>query len=203
LSGALSTIIGSAPTSTPTVQTTSADQSTTASNNPAGIAPAAFVQKTPTEPPPAGFTQVHFIGTKYTDYFTDGTTIIAVPDDPKIDGNLDKPNASIPTHAGMTWVHTTGDNLYDTPSGDLEVGEYAVQPDRSYVQNAPPFVSSTSRPARLPASTTNSTATDTSSTVTSGVSPAAPDGPTSTATGPSNSFSGTTTSSEPTTSPTI
>src|SRR5262249_52829354 len=49
--------------------------------------------------PPAGFTEVHIIGTKYVDYFTDGSTTIAVPGDANIDGNLDKPNAAIPTHA--------------------------------------------------------------------------------------------------------
>jgi len=101
---------------------------------------------------------VHIIGTKYIDYFTDGSTTIAVPGDPKIDGNLDKPNAPIPTNAGMTWVHTTGQDLYDTPSGDLEVGDYAVQADGSYIQHAPPFVSSTSTLAQLSATTDNATA---------------------------------------------
>jgi hypothetical protein len=90
---------------------------------------------------------VHIIGTKYTDYFTDGTTITAHPGDPKVDSNLNAPNAPIPTHEGLTWVHTTGTYLYDTPSGDLETGDYAVQPNGSYIENALPFVSSTSTPA--------------------------------------------------------
>ena len=71
------------------------------------------------------------------------------PGDPAIDSNFDKPNAPIPTHAGLTWDHTNGGYLYDTPSGDLEVGDYAVQPSGSYIENAPPFVSSTSTPAVL------------------------------------------------------
>src|SRR5215470_20263968 len=66
----------------------------------------------PTDAPPAGFAEVHIIGTKYIDYFTDGSTTIAVPGDPNIDGNLDKPDAPIPMHTGMTWVHTIGGNLY-------------------------------------------------------------------------------------------
>src|SRR5215813_14162567 len=53
----------------------------------------------------------------------------------------------------MTWVHTTGQNQYDTPSGDLEVGEYAVQANGSYIKSARPFVSSTSTPAQISTST--------------------------------------------------
>src|SRR5215831_8796416 len=137
--------------------------------------------KPPTDAPPPGLALVHIIGTRYIDYFTDGTTTIAVPGDPTVDGNLDKPNAPTPTHMGMTWVHTTGENLYDTPSGDLEVGDYALQADGSYIQHAPPFVSSTSTPAQLSATTTDNTETD-SSTTTSGVaSPSVPDTSTSTA----------------------
>jgi hypothetical protein len=75
----------------------------------------------PIEPAPAGLKEVHIIGMKYTDYFTDGSTTIAVPGYPAIDSNFDKPDAPIPTHEGMTWVHTTGAWLYDTPSGDLAV----------------------------------------------------------------------------------
>src|SRR6266481_2252268 len=88
--------------------------------------------------PPAGLTLVHIIGTKYTDYFTDGTTTFAFRGDPAIDSHFSEPNAPIPTHEGLTWVHTTGGYLYDTPSGDLEVGDYAVQSNGSYITNAPP-----------------------------------------------------------------
>ena len=109
----------------------------------------------PSEPPPQGLIEVHIIGTKYIDYFTNGTTVTAYPGDPAIDGNFDTPNAPIPTHEGLTWDHTTGGYLYDTPSGDLEVGEYAVQPSGSYITNAPPFVSSTSTSAVLGAATTS------------------------------------------------
>jgi len=90
---------------------------------------------------------VHIIGTKYTDYFTDGTNITAFPGDPQIDAHLSERDAPIPTHQGLTWDHTTGGYLYDTASGDLEIGDYAVQPNGSYIQNAPPFVSSTSTSA--------------------------------------------------------
>jgi len=60
-----------------------------------------------------GPTLVHIIGTKYVDYFTDGKTVTAFPGDPSIDSHFDVPNAPIPTHAGRTWDHTTGQHLYD------------------------------------------------------------------------------------------
>ena len=107
-------------------------------------------------PPPIGLTEVHIIGTKYIDYFTDGTTVTAYPGDPAIDSHFSEPNAPIPTHEGLTWVHTTGGYLYDTPSGDLDVGDYAVQSNGSYIQNAHPFVSSTSTPAQTETTTAGS-----------------------------------------------
>jgi hypothetical protein len=81
---------------------------------------------TPAPEQSISLTLVHIIGTKYIDYFTDGSTTIPVPGDPKIDADFDKPDAPIPTHAGMTWVHSTGQDLYDTPTGDLDVGDYAL-----------------------------------------------------------------------------
>jgi hypothetical protein len=140
------------------------------------------------------------MGIKYTDYFTDGSTTVAVPGDPQIDGNLDKPDAPIPAHEGLTWVHTTSNYLYDTPSGDLEVSDYALQSSGTYIQNAPPFVSTTSTPAKIAASTTSDTATDTSAATSSGAPPASPDASTSTAPVSDNSTS---TSSDSTTSPTL
>src|SRR5215831_16332206 len=184
--------VENAATSTPAAPITSGNSSPAEPDN-SGSATAATTAETPTEPPPAGLTEVHVIGTKYIDYFTDGSTTIAVPGDPNIDGNLDKPGAPTPTHAGMTWVHTIGENLYDTPSGDLEVGDYAVQPDGSYVQHAPPFVSSTSTPAELPAQTadnaSSSGASSTTPTASSSTSPAVLSAPTSTLPGPSGNTS--------------
>jgi hypothetical protein len=46
----------------------------------------------PIEPPPVGLARVHIIGTKYIDYFTDGSTTVVMPGDPQIDANLDKPD---------------------------------------------------------------------------------------------------------------
>jgi hypothetical protein len=43
---------------------------------------------TPTPPPPAGLTEVHIIGTKYIDYFTDGTTVTSYPGNPEIDAHF-------------------------------------------------------------------------------------------------------------------
>ena len=64
---------------------------------------------------------VHVVGTKYVDYFTDGTKTYSFPGNPDIDSNLNKPNAPIPSHGNLTWVSTSGMEAYDTPSGDLEV----------------------------------------------------------------------------------
>jgi hypothetical protein len=155
----------------------------------------------PPETAPAGLSLVHIIGTKYRDYFTDGTTTVSFPGDPNIDGNLDKPNAPIPTHDGLTWDHTTGGYQYDTPSGDLELGEYAVQPSGSYIENAPPFISSTSTPAQLSVQTADSASANTSSSTTSTVSASVTDTSTSTAAAPSDSSADAATSPEPTTSP--
>jgi hypothetical protein len=147
--------------------TTPVTDTTTSATADAATTEAASDSVTPTEPSPQGLTEVHIIGTKYIDYFTDGTTITAYPGDPEIDGNLNKPDTPIPTREGLTWVHTTGGHLYDTESGDLEVGEYAVQPNATYIMNAPPFVSSTSTPAVLGESTSASDApSDNSSTST-------------------------------------
>src|SRR6266436_6082302 len=136
----------------PASSTTPANTASTAPSSPA------------TEQPPSDLTLVHIIGTKCTDYFTDGTTVTAYPGDPAIDSNFDKPNAPIPTHQGLTWGHTTGGYLYDTPGGDLEVGDYAVQPSGNYIAKAPPFVSSTST---APTSSSPSSSSTTSSTDTS------------------------------------
>ena len=78
---------------------------------------------------------VHVVGTKYIDYFTDGTKSYSFPGNPDINSNLNKPNAPIPTHGSLTWVSTSGMEAYDTPSGDLESGDYAQESDTSYISN--------------------------------------------------------------------
>src|SRR5262249_39104911 len=67
---------------------------------------------------------------------------------PEVDAHLAEKDAPTPSRPGLTWVHTSGGYLYDTASGDLEIGQYAVRADGSYIENrAPvPFVSSTSTP---------------------------------------------------------
>src|SRR6516165_8420092 len=82
---------------------------------------------------------VHVVGTKYIDYFTDGTKTYSFPGNPDIDSNLNKPNAPIPTHDNLTWVSTSGMEAYDTPSGDLESGDYAQESDGSYITNVPAY----------------------------------------------------------------
>jgi hypothetical protein len=82
---------------------------------------------------------VHVVGTKYIDYFTDGTKTYSFPGNPDIDTNLNKPNAPIPTHGNLQWVSTSGMNAYDTPSGDLESGDYAQESDGSYISNVPAY----------------------------------------------------------------
>jgi hypothetical protein len=132
---------------------------TVASSSATSTEPSEPAPVTPSEPAPQGLSLVHIIGTKYTDYFTDGTTETSYPGDPTIDANLGKRDAPTPTHEGLTWVHTTGQNLYDTPSGDLEVGDYAVQTNGDYIENAPPFVSSTSTPESMQTQTQTLTGT--------------------------------------------
>jgi hypothetical protein len=143
-----------AATTTNTATDTTTGATTTTTDAPAttvksNIAPESSPQTTDasTEPPPAGLTLAHIIGTKYVDYFTDGATTTSYPGDADIDSHLGEEDAPIPTHAGLTWVHTTGQYLYDTPSGDLDVGDYALQSDGSYIENPTPFISSTSTPA--------------------------------------------------------
>jgi hypothetical protein len=149
----------SAATSTAVTTTTTASTSPVLPTSATTVATSTPGASTPAvEPPPKGLAKVHIIGTKYTDYFTDGKTVTAFPGDPAIDSHFDVPNAPIPTRPGLTWDHTSGGYLYDTPSGDLEVGDYAVQPSGSYIENAPPFVSSTSTAPTLPASATSSAA---------------------------------------------
>ena len=80
---------------------------------------------------------VHVVGSKYIDYFTDGKKTYSFPGNPDIDSNLNKPAAPIPSHKGLTWVSTSGMDAYDTPSGDLEVGDYAQEADGSYISNVP------------------------------------------------------------------
>jgi hypothetical protein len=159
------TIADTIPDDETVTSSTEATSSNTETDAPSDAAsPPESDSVTPTESPPQGLTEVHVIGTKYVDCFTDGTAITSYPGDPAIDANFDKPNAPIPTHEGLTWDHTDGANLYDTPSGDLDVGDYALQPNGTYITNAPPFVSATSTPAVLGASTfSSSTSPDTSS----------------------------------------
>jgi hypothetical protein len=134
----------STPAATPAPDTSNGP---TAATSTSGIAsPAA-------EQPPQGLTLVRIVGTKCTDYFTDGTVVTAYPSDPKIDGNLNEPNAPVPSHEGLKWDHTDGTYLYDTPSGNLETGEYAVRPNGSFIEDAAAFVSSTSTPPTAPAET--------------------------------------------------
>jgi hypothetical protein len=82
---------------------------------------------------------VHVVGTKYVDYFTDGTKTYSFPGDPKVDANLNKPNAPIPSHGNLKWVSTSGMDAYDTTSGDLESGDYAQEADGSYISNVPAY----------------------------------------------------------------
>ena len=106
---------------------------------------------------------VHVVGSKYIDYFTDGTKTYSFPGNPDIDSNLNKPNAPIPSHGNLTWVSTSGMDAYDTPSGDLEVGDYAQEADGSYISNVPAYTytdatSSVPIAARIATSKTDPTA---------------------------------------------
>jgi len=156
---ASSSVVVNDSSSTPTVSTPSATLGSTATTEIASedtsIAPKALTQSDPRaaqtskaahEQTPTSLTEVHIIGTKYIDYFTDGATIFSFPGDPTIDSHLAEKDAPAPKHEGLTLVHSTGQYLYDTPSGDLEVGQYALQPNGTDIQKGLPFVSATSSP---------------------------------------------------------
>ena len=93
-----------APTSsTPTEDAASSTSAVTPADDSAGttVVTSSSSTSTPAASAPIvagdGPTLVHVIVTKYTDYFTDGTTTIAVPGDPDIDSHFNVPNAPIPT----------------------------------------------------------------------------------------------------------
>jgi len=107
---------------------------------------------------------IHLVGTKYIDYFTDGTKTYSFPGNPDIDSNLNKPNAPIPSHGNLKWVSTSGMDAYDTPSGDLEIGDYAQQADGTFITNVPAYTctdatSSVPIPAHIATSKTDPTVT--------------------------------------------
>ncbi|WP_156795411.1 hypothetical protein [Bradyrhizobium icense] len=180
------TVAGTAPDATEELPSDDADIIATPASSPEAAS------ETLVEPPPEGLTEVHIIGTKYTDYFTDGATVTSYPGDPEIHAHIAEPNAPIPTHEGLTWVHSTGSYLYDTSSGDLEEGQYAMQPNGSYIEKRPPFVSSTSTPAVSGESTSASgTPPDNSSTITTTSDPAETNSPTTTSTGTATTSSNT------------
>jgi hypothetical protein len=124
-SSTLPTSDASSTSVAPPAQTQAPDQSQVQSQPSSGAKPA--------------LKRVNVVGSKYIDYFTDGTKTYSFPGNPDVDSNLNKPNAPIPSHAGLTWVSTSGMEAYDTPSGDLEVGDYAQESDGSYISNIPAY----------------------------------------------------------------
>ena len=153
-----------ASTSSVSTSTTPAtDASSTSATPPAQTqAPAqSQVQSQPSSKP--ALKLVHVVGTKYVDYFTDGSKTYPFPGNPDIDSNLNKPNAPIPSHGNLKWVSTSGMEAYDTPSGDLESGNYAQESDGSFISNVPAYTytdatSSVPIPAHIATSKTDPTA---------------------------------------------
>ena len=128
--------------------TSTTDASSTPASSPAQTqAPAqSQAQAQPSKPT---LKLVHVVGTKYIDYFTDGTKSYSFPGNQDINSNLNKPNAPIPTHGNLTWVSTSGMEAYDTHSGDLEPGDYAQESDGSFISNVPAYTYTTRPPAFL------------------------------------------------------
>jgi hypothetical protein len=154
--GTFKTGIVSALTATTTDATSTASDTTTASTSPSSASSTTpttdeITPPAQTQAPAQGQAQaqpsgskptlelVHVVGSKFVDYFTDGSKTYSFPGNPDIDSNLNKPNAPIPTHGNLTWVSTSGMDAYDTPSGDLEVGDYAQEADGSYITNVPAY----------------------------------------------------------------
>lgn len=149
-------------TDAPTTSASDVNDAVAESSEPAQESAPALEEAAPeasNEAPPEGLTEVHVIGTKYIDYFTDGTNTYTFPGDPEVHAHIAERDAAIPTHEGLTWVHSVGRPLYDTPSGDLEVGQYVIQTDGSIIAKYPPFQSSTSTPAAVTAPTAESSST--------------------------------------------
>ena len=146
LTAATTTDATSTTSDTATASTSSASASTTPATDASSTSPTppaqtqAPAQSQPqAQPSKPALKLVHVVGTKYIDYFTDGTKTYSFPGNPDIDSNLNKPNAPIPTHGNLQWVSTSGMEAYDTPSGDLEVGDYAQEADGSYIYNTPAY----------------------------------------------------------------
>jgi hypothetical protein len=178
--GTFKTGIVSALTATTTDATSTASDTTTASTSPSSASSTTpttdeITPPAQTQAPAQGQAQaqpsgskptlelVHVVGSKFIDYFTDGSKTYSFPGNPDIDSNLNKPNAPIPTHGNLTWVSTSGMDAYDTPSGDLEVGDYAQEADGSYISKVPAYTytdatSSVPIPAHIATSKTDPTA---------------------------------------------
>jgi hypothetical protein len=178
--GTFKTGIVSALTATTTDATSTASDTTTASTSPSSASSTTpttdeITPPAQTQAPAQGQAQaqpsgskptlelVHVVGSKFVDYFTDGSKTYSFPGNPDIDSNLNKPNAPIPTHGNLTWVSTSGMDAYDTPSGDLEVGDYAQEADGSYISKVPAYTytdatSSVPIPAHIATSKTDPTA---------------------------------------------
>jgi hypothetical protein len=135
----------SAPAAETMSSATSASTTPTTDASSTSVAPPAQTQapaQNQAQSPSSGRSSlklVHVIGTKYIDYFTDGSKTYSFPGNSDIDSNLNKPNAPIPSHGSLEWVSTSGMEAYDTPSGDLESGDYAQESDGSYISNVPAY----------------------------------------------------------------
>jgi hypothetical protein len=139
-SSTASDTVTASTSSTPASGTTSTtDASSTSDTPPAETQKPAQSQAQSSSSGMSSLKLVHMIGSKYVDYFTDGKKTYSFPGNPDIDSNLNKPNAPIPTHGNLQWVSTTGMEAYDTPSGDLESGDYAQESDGSYISNVPAY----------------------------------------------------------------
>ena len=181
--GTFKTGIVSALTATTTDATSTTSDATTSLTSPTSAGDMSAVDASSTSATPPAQTQapaqsqvqaqpssgkptlklVHVVGTKYIDYFTDGSKTYSFPGNLDIDSNLNKPNAPIPTHGNLKWVSTSGMEAYDTSSGDLEVGDYAQEADGSYISNVPAYTytdatSSVPIPAHIASSKTDPTA---------------------------------------------
>ena len=140
---ATSTVLDTTTASTSSTSASSTPPATDASSTPATLpAQTQALAQSQAQSPSSGMSSlklVHVVGTKYIDYFTDGTKTYSFPGNPDINSNLNKPNAPIPTHGNLQWVSTSGMEAYDTPSGDLESGDYAQEADGSYITNVPAY----------------------------------------------------------------
>ena len=95
---ATSTVPDTTTASTSSTSASSTPPSTDASSTPATPPAQSHAQSQPSNGAKPTLKLVHVVGSKYIDYFTDGTKTYSFPGNPDIDANLNKPSSHVGLH---------------------------------------------------------------------------------------------------------